>query len=61
LKRFSNNRVRIKILLSEDQRAYLQDLSTKLTVLSGKKLGLSDVLGGIVDHYRLEQKDEKTK
>lgn len=59
MKRLSNQRVRRKYTLTDEQHQYLNKLAEQLTALSGKKAGVSDILGGIIDHYR--NSNEKTK
>lgn len=62
MKRVSNQRVRRKYVLTNEQHEFLNKLAEELTHLSGKKAGVSDVLGGILDFYKLEvESNEKTK
>jgi hypothetical protein len=58
--RISNTRVRRKYTLTNEQHDYLNEMANKLTALSGKRVGVSDVLCGMIDHYRLGI-NEKTK
>lgn len=52
MKRIANNRTRRKYRVTNDQHQYLVELAHKLSIASGKKIEMSDVLGGIIDHYK---------
>lgn len=60
MNRISNTRVQRKYRLTNEQHDYLNKLADQLTALSGKKAGVSDVLGGIIEFYMIGQ-NEKTK
>lgn len=53
MKRFSNLRVQRKYRLMPEQHSYITQIANHLTEVTGKKVEISDVLGGMIDHYRL--------